>query len=293
MSLESIKSAWQLLGAFEPKALQPAIEQIHHGVQFIAMMGKYFVKNEPDDSHTNMEWLKSEEVLAGNWVKAPKGDFRLAMRPKDLQLIVYDSGMHAIDQCSLDGKTQVEACRWVEAHLDQFGEDSSKMNLLLHYEIPNHETDEGAPFKHSEPALFEEMAKYRANSDLVLRHFAEQFETASPVRTWPHHFDNGTYIPMVFNDAGEAIRSFSLGFAIPDSVVDEPYFYVTQWSVENNLDYGALPQLTCGEWLPEELHGAALRASEVLGVANSRKQAEMVIQYLEEGIKGSLSMIKG
>lgn len=291
MSLEPIKSEWQLLGALQPKALQPAIEQIHHGVQFIAMMGKYFVENQPDDSHTNMEWLKSEEVLAGNWVKAPKGDFRLAMRPKDLQLIVYDSGMNAIDQCTLDGKTQVEACRWVETHLDQFGEDGSKMNLLLHYEIPNHETDEGAPFSHFEPALFAEMAKYRANSDLVLRYFAQKFETASPVRTWPHHFDNGTYIPMVFNKGGEPTRSFSLGFAIADSVVDEPYFYVTQWSAKKDLDYSNIPPLSKGEWLPKKLGGAALSASDVLASADAKTQAETVIKYFEEGIEASLGII--
>ncbi len=289
--MKHIFKQWQLLGLLSPLELKPAIEEIHHGVQFIAMVGKYFVENAPDDSHTNMEWIADKEVLAGNWVKAPKGDFRLAMRPKDLELIIYDASMNRIDACTLDGKTNVKACRWVEDHLDQFGEDSSKMNLMLHYEIPDHQTDEGAAYRLFDRSLFEEMAKYRANGDLLLRHFSAQYATASDVRTWPHHFDNGAYIPMVFGPEGEHLKSFSIGMGIPDEASEEPYFYITTWSKTGDNSYDHVPSLPSGEWIKSPFRGAILRASEVVQHKTSEAQFQCVFDFLEAGIKASLEII--
>ena len=289
--MNSLFENWQKLGDISPKTLKPAVEEIHHGVQFIAMVGKYFVENQPDDSHTNMEWLQEEEVLAGNWVKAPKGNFRLAMRPKDLALQIYDAQMQRVDECTLHGMTNVQACRWVESHLDQFGEDSSKMNLMLHYEIPNHKTDEGKPYQLFDQPLFEEMAKYRANSDLLLRYFASQYNTASPVRTWPHHFDNGAYIPVVFGKDGAHLKSFSIGLGIPDEASDEPYFYITTWSKAGDNSYENVAPLPAGEWISTPFTGAILRASEIVAKPSAEEQANLVLNFLEHGIASSLQII--
>ncbi len=291
MSLQLIKSNWKLLGQYAPKSLTPAIDQIHRGVQFIAMTGKHYIPNEPDDSHTNMKWLSKEEVLAGNWIRDKKGNFRFAMRSKDLTLIIYNDKMESVSEFALDGKTNSEGLDWVKSQLTAFGKDASQMKMDIHYDIPPHETDNRVPYKFENPELFAEAAKYRANSHLVLEHFAKEFETASTVRTWPHHFDIGTYIPMVFNDVGGAKKSFSLGFAIADSVVDEPYFYITQWSANKDIDYSNVKPLSNGEWLPDTLGGATLKASSLLNVKTAEAQAEMLFQYFQEGTEASLKLI--
>lgn len=291
MSLESIKSNWKLLG-HDPKALAPAIDQIHRGVQFIAMAAKHYVKNQPNDSHTNLRWLAKEEVLAGNWIRERKGNFRFAMRSKDLTLIAFNANMEATSEFGLDGKTNEEALAWTKAQLKAFGKDEAKMKMDIHYDIPAHATDNGAAYSFASPESFQETANYRANSDEALEYFAQKFKTASTVRTWPHHFDIGTYIPMVFNDKGEAIKSFSLGFAIADAVVDEPYFYITQWSAAKDIDYSSAKPLTKGEWLPDTLGGAALRASTVTKSKTAKAQASMLIQYFKEGIAASEELIK-
>lgn len=290
MSLESIKSNWKLLG-HDPKALAPAIDQIHRGVQFVAMAAKHYVKNQPDDSHTNLRWLPKEEVLAGNWIRERKGNFRFAMRSKDLTLIVFNSNMEITSEFALSGKTNEEALAWTKAQLKAFGKDESKMKMDIHYDIPAHETDNGAVYNFTSPEPYQEIANYRANSNDALEYFAQKFKTASTVRTWPHHFDIGTYIPMVFNDKGEAIKSFSLGFAIADSVVDEPYFYITQWSAAKDIDYANTKALTKGEWLPGTLGGAVLKASTVAKSKTAKAQASMVIQYFKEGVAASLELI--
>ena len=289
--MKDLINKWQLLGEFDPKSLAPVVAEIHHGVQFISMLGKHFAENQPDDSHTNMEWIASDEVLAGTWINGKKGDFRLAMRPRDLALYIYGEGMKVVDECSLDGLTNVQACRWVEDHLDMFGEDSSKMNLMLHYEIPNHATDEGEAYKLFDQPRFAEMAKYRANSDLVLRYFADQYKTASPVRTWPHHFDNGAYIPMAFGDEGEHLKSFSIGLGIPDEASDEPYFYITTWSKAGDNSYDTVKPLTAGEWISAPFSGAVLKASEITAKATPEEQLNTVLAFLEEGIGQSKGII--
>lgn len=290
MSLASIKSNWKLLGQ-DPKALTPAIDQIHRGVQFIAMVGKHFVKNQADDSHTNLRWLPKEEVLVGNWIRERKGNFRFAMRSKDLTLIAYNANMEVSSEFALEGKTNEEALKWTKLQLKAFGKDASKMKMDIHYDIPPHATDDGAAYDFANSELFQEIANYRANSNEVLEYFAQKFKTASTVRTWPHHFDIGTYIPMVFNDKGEVIKSFSLGFAIADSVVEEPYFYITQWSADKDIDYSKAKELSKGEWLPETLGGASLRASIVTKSKTAQAQASIVIQYFKEGVDASLDLI--
>lgn len=291
MSLASIKSNWAVLSGDDPKTLTQAIDQIHRGVQFIAMAGKHFVKNVPDDSHTNLRWLPREEVLAGNWIRERQGNFRFAMRSKDLTLIAYNAEMEMVSEFPLNDKTNDEALAWMKAQLTSFGKDASQMKMDIHYDIPAHETDEGVPYRFDTTIQFQEMSKYRANSDLALSHFAKAYKTASTVRTWPHHFDHGAYIPMVFDDAGNAIKSFSIGMGIPDSASKEPYYYITTWSQAGDNKYDNLAPLPNGEWISKPFNGAVLKASEIVKAKTVAQQAKVVTDFLKVGISESKKVL--
>ena len=284
MSLASIKSSWTLLGSKDPESLNPAIEYIHRGVQFIAMAGKHYIKNEPDDGHTNLRWLPREEVLAGNWIRERKGNFRFAMRSKDLTLISYNANMEMVSEFALHGKTNSDALQWTKDQLTAFGKDASQMKLDIHYDILAHETDKGIPYSYETPALFAEMVKHRANSDLAISHFAKTYKTASTVRTWPHHFDHGANIPMAFDDEGNATKSFSIGMGIPDSASEEPYYYITTWSQAGDNEYENLSPLPKGEWISNPFNGAVLKASEIVKAKTAAQQAKVVTDFLKAGI---------
>lgn len=288
---ESLNSNWQLLGTAAPLSLKPAIEQIHRGVQFISMVGKHYVKNEADDSHTNMEWLAAEEVLAGHWANSPKGRFRFAMRSKDLTLLMYNQDMTVVDNCPLQGLNNAQILDWVKIHLYQFDVDANAMKMDIHYDIPHHETDDGVSYSYAEPGLFEEMARHRANSDLILKHFATQYKTASAVCTWPHHFDHGAYIPMVFGEDGEHLKSFSIGMGIPDEASEEPYYYITTWSKAGDNIYEDLAPLPAGRWISSPFNGAVLKASEITAKATINEQVALVSAFLETGIQASLKLL--
>ena len=291
MSLASIKSDWSLLNSDDPKSLKSAIDYIHRGVQFIAMAGKHFIKNVSDDSHTNLKWLPEEEVLAGNWIRDRKGNFRFAMRSKDLTLIVYNANMEMISEFPLDGKTNDEALLWVKTQLTTLGKDASQMKMDIHYDIPAHETGSGVAYSLGTPALFAEMSKYRANSDLAISHFAKAYKTASTVRTWPHHFDHGAYIPMVFDKAGNVIKSFSIGMGIPDAASEEPYYYITTWSQTGDNVYDNMAPLPIGEWISKPFNGAVLKASEIVKAKTAAQQAKVVTDFLKAGIDASKSIL--
>lgn len=291
MSLASIKSNWAILSGENPKMLATTINQIHRGVQFIAMAGKHFVKNAPDDSHTNLRWLPKEEVLAGNWIRERKGNFRFAMRSKDLTLIVYNAEMAMVSEFPLNGKTNKEALLWVKSQLTALGKDASQMKMDIHYDIPAHETDTGAAYSIATPALFAEMSNHRANSDSALSHFAKAYKTASTVRTWPHHFDHGAYIPMVFDEAGNPTKSFSIGMGVPDAASKEPYYYITTWSQAGDNAYDNLTPLPKGEWISKPFNGAVLKASEIVKAKTAAQQAKVVTDFLKAGIAESIKIL--
>jgi len=289
--LEELIAKWNFLGARDPKDLAPAIAQIHRGVQFISMIGKYYLENLADDSHTNMEWLPEQRVLAGRWISTQKGRFRLAMAPSALELTFLDEELKGDSNIGLDGHTKNEVLSRVRSELDKRGVDGSLLKMELHYQIPPHETDEGLPFKLFDQSLFDEVIRLRENAEAVLHLFQGRFDTASDVRIWPHHFDSGSYIPRTFDEEGNAVTSFSIGYAIPDGSIDEPYFYVTTWSAKGDNKYENLPRLPHGEWLLTPFQGAILRLSEIESTEDADSQGQMVYGFLEAAIEASLDIL--
>lgn len=293
MSVQTIINHWKHQPTQNTTQLKAAIAQVHRGVQFIAMFGKHYLPHQADDSHTNMEWLENSNAMAGGCCATHKGKVRWVMDVAAFSLQLQDTEGKNLATYALHGKTKAQALDWFKAQLEPLGLEAENMQMDLHYDIPEHETDQGVPFNLFDQALFKRVAHHYANADLVLRHYAKDFlKNASEVRIWPHHFDIGTYIPMVFDEVGNAQRSFSLGYAIPDGVVDDFYFYITQWSETNTLDYEGIEPLPVGQWLPEQLHGAALAAEEIASSDTAAAQMQKVSDYMEAGIKTALRLIE-
>jgi len=285
------ESDWQPLEPVDVKLLASPIAQVHRGAQFISMIGKHFVVNESDDSHTNMEWLAAHQVLAGRWVTDGNAPLRLAIRPRTLDLVFFDENFNAIDEFSLNGNSKDSALAWARDALSNAGLKGENLMMDLHYDIPHHETDDGMAFQLADQPLFDSIVIIRSNADLILREAIRGRKTASEVRIWPHHFDTGSYIPVGFDESGAATRSFSIGYAIPDGAIDEPYFYVTAWSAGVEMDYANLPDLSEGEWLHTPFHGAILRMSSILAVTDRSDQGRLVSTFLEEAIDASLELL--
>lgn len=244
---------------------------LHHAVQFIAASGKYLLEEKEDDSHTNMNWDSGNKIFYG---KSINNRARVGLHVPTLSLKVNGPTGIELASLSLSGKTKQEGLLWLRQALQLKQIDSSGLELKMHFEIPEHSTDNDKPFPEVKATVLEELSNHRTIADKICSDIFAQHPEATPPRTWPHHFDHGVYVPFQFDDNSEPVRSFSVGYAVADSVIDEPYFYVTQWKKEEEVDYSKAPELEHGDWFPEKLKGAALSLSDILKMDNQEKKIQ-------------------
>jgi hypothetical protein len=241
---------------------------LHHAVQLIAAAGIFLLEKQDDDSHTNMSWdAKTETFYGGSINKRARVGFHVP------SFSLKVSGPTGIELASLPlaGKTKEESIIWLQQALQLKQIDTTSLELKTHYEIPDHYTDQGVAFSGPDKMVLKELAKHRNNADHICSKVFSENPKASPPRTWPHHFDHGVYVPLEFDENSEPTRSFSIGYAVADGIVNEPYFYVTQWQKDNDIDYSNVTELEFGSWMPKELKGAALRVSEIFDMDDQEK----------------------
>jgi len=274
---------WQLLTISDPKSLKEAYLQQHHAVQFVARVAKSYLPNKADDSHTNLGWHDESGDLLSHFID---DTFYMGLNPETLSLRVYDPSFHELGVFDMDGATENEVTEWIKESLEELGYEVDELVSKMHYDLPDHPTASGATFNRTgQEGEFAELARFRANSDVILAHIAGQFETASDVRTWPHHFDHGSYIPVAFDEAGEATKSFGIGLGLPDPYSDQPYFYINLWQKDGELDDTNLPELAAGgQWNQKDWHGAILEAEAFVGLKTAEEQLQAVHDFFHSAI---------
>ncbi len=88
-------------------------------------------------------------------------------------------------------------------------------------------------------------------------------EETSPVQLWPHHFD----LSMLWlsgdriadqdpSDEEHADMQMNIGFTMGDSVISQPYFYVTAYPLDGELPQLALP--SGSRWHSDRFNGVVL-----------------------------------
>lgn len=250
------------------KELNKAQLALHHAVQFIAAAGKYLLEEKEDDSHTNMSWDSKTQTFYGDSIN---NRARVTFHVPSFSLKVSGPTGIELASFSLIGKTKQEGLTWLQQALQLKQIDTTSLKLELHYDIPPLFTDGEKVFPKINKKILAELANHRTIADQFCTDIFSQHSKASPARTWPHHFDHGVYVPFDFDENGDPIKSFSVGYAVADSVIDEPYFYVTQWKKDGEVDYSNAPELEFGDWLPEKLKGSALSLSNILKMSNQEK----------------------
>ena len=238
--------------------------QLHHAAQLATALGISYLPAQPDDSHTNLEWIEAIGALASNPAGAPGA--RVAVRPNAFAMLILDATANVIATHLLDGRTVDDAARWIRGQLAEHGLDGARYTLKRHYEIPPHPVDTGAAFRASRPEMFEQLANWYSNAAATLEQLASATPNASPVRCWPHHFDIATLLEVAPG------KTVGVGMEPGDEYFQEPYFY-TSMSPSPNADE-ARPELGGnGLWHTRDWIGAALPASR-LGATNQSAQVD-------------------
>ncbi len=279
--MEISKLSWQPFDLAFDKEIHNALLQQHHAAQFIAMAGRYLVPREADDSNTNMEFLPESGSLAGHELP---GGLHLSLQLSDLSFCLTNRSAECISKISIPKNSKREVYDELKKILSEQNVDVSHFKNELHYEMPAHKLDSGAKFSIANLQAFEENVKGRYNAEIVLNEIVATFEGAEPLRIWPHHFDTGTILVLSKNDQGEAIQTIGIGWAIPDSMVSEPYFYLSFWSQEPKRKSGNIPALVAGKWMMPDWDGGVLRHSEILNAGSGTEQYKLVKSFYRSGI---------
>ena len=267
--------------AFNPE-LNDALQQQHHAAQLIALVGRHLIPQQADDSNTNMQYTDDGDLLLGNAL--PNG-MHVALHLTDLKVSVLSKENIAEKVIVLEGKSMQEVFDELKQALSDSGIEVGGFKNELHYEIPSHQLDKGAVFSLRDRRYFMENTLYRHNAEIVIQEIAKAYDHTEPVRVWPHHFDTGSFIPGLRNDKDELIQSIGIGWAIPDGMLDEPYYYLSFWSKKPDEGLKALPALTAGQWMIPNWNGAVLKQSEIQQQDSDEKQHELVESFYRKGIE--------
>ncbi|MFC2115975.1 hypothetical protein ACFLTU_05840 [Bacteroidota bacterium] len=274
--------SWKPVRLEFDKGVSHVLLQQHHAAQFIALVGRHMILQQADDSNTNMQYQMGREWIIGNELP---GGMRIALQLPGMNLLIIDKDYNWICEIGLEGKTKEQVFELLKQTLLDLHLNVSKFSNELHYTLPAHELDEDVAFSVADQKYIQENIIYRHNAEIVLNKMAGNFEKADPVRIWPHHFDTGSIIPLEYNAKGGVSQSIGMGWAIPDTMINEPYYYLSFWFENPIVDIKELPAPEAGEWIKSGWNGAVLKNSDIVKISSSEGQQEFVELFFESGIK--------
>lgn len=287
--MDSEKGNWKIQYLAFNEDIADALQQQHHAAQFIAMVGKYLIPQKEDDSNTNMQFVMDRELLLGN--RLPN-QWQLALDLTNLYLFLFDEKSKRKGEIHLNGKTKAQAFNELKQTLAKFDFDISALKNKMHYEIPTHNLDKNQSFSTRDESLFRENTVYRHNAEIVLNEIIAGNQQAESVRIWPHHFDTGSFIPISQNSQNKVSSSIGIGWAIPDSMITEPYYYLSFWSEKPGDGLENLPVLVAGQWMVPNWNGAVLKHSEILLKKSASEQHKLVKSFFKSGMNILIDKLK-
>lgn len=238
---------------------------MHLAAQYLAAAGISFLEKKKDYSHTNLGFSTTEQSM----------QTRLLSEKGNVLSLNYNT--FALDWKSANGKTSFSLDGVLHRDVLAWLTKTSKAILNksyryeFDYELP-YAIDDNFIFKLQDAKKLKELSQLRSLAQLTIDETLQNNNLESEVRVWPHHFDTGAYASL----NKDSDISVGLGLAIPDSVCEQHYFYISGYKGNDAINIAKFPTLTKGKWKNDGFIGAILPALEV-------DQAEAV-QFFRETI---------
>ena len=226
---------------------------MHLAAQYLATAAISFLPKKEDDSHTNLGFSAEEGSLYSRNLN-DRGD-KLALNYTRFTLEWNTT--EGAETFRLDGSTHAEVLTWLKKKTTTLNAKGSYA-YDLHYELP-YAISEDFTFRIVDVPRLQEVLHYRILAQFVLEAIVQEFELDSDIRIWPHHFDTGAF-GVLDENAGLTV---GLGLAIPDSVCDDYYFYVSGYHGHDSVDTLNFKPLSIGKWSSEGFVGGILPAKNV------------------------------
>jgi len=248
---------WHSLKSVPSADIVEARIQLHYAAQYCASFGRYLLPPKKDDSHTSLHWHLDEQRFWTRELSAAER-IRVGLSPVSFLLLIEERRGELIE-ITLDGKSREEVLEEFQEALRSKGVNAEQARLEMPYEMPDHVLKDGGVFS-AERATTDARAALAAcwsNSALLLQNQFYLEDKASPIRTWPHHFDIATLVKVEGNPDPELAKSIGVGLSPGDEGYPEPYFYITPWPYPKPLP--ELGELPVGHWHTDGWVGAVLK----------------------------------
>ena len=225
-------------------------KMIHLAIQYLATVSKSFLEPKADDSHTNLGFSLDDGAIYSRMLDGKQTYLCLSYKKFSLEWI---TNKEVIDELPLDGKTHKEIVTWInEKALASFGKATYTYDL--HYELPYDPIQDDFTFVLDNKSKLDELVHCRILAQLVLEDFLKKSTLVSDIRIWPHHFDTGAFATLP--DHPEI--AIGLGLAIPDSLIDDHYFYIAAYRGHDSIQVADFKPLQYGKWVQDGFTGAVL-----------------------------------
>jgi hypothetical protein len=280
--------SWQKLSISFNDDLKKILHRQRIAAQFIALVGRYLIPEKPDKSNINMQYIPKKQIFLGS--QLARGIF-VGLQLHQLKLQILDENLSLLSEISLVGRSFETSFFELKTELQKLGVEVSQLKTKQPYQLDMDLLKDGFCSHAHLAEMVEESIRYRHNAEVVMKEFASTFSTVEPVRIWPHHFDTGTFATLAQNEKGEASKTIGLGWAIPDGMVEEPYFYLSFSSEKSNNLSDGLKELPNGKWMTPDWNGAVLPLSEILSQPTANEQYVGVKSFFENGIDQLLKRI--
>lgn len=228
------------------------LEQLHKAAQYLAAANISYLPAKPDDSHTNLEWNPNDKRLLSR--EFGTGNLQLGLNYKNFSLEILNAG-GVVNTLELNGKGHGDIMAWIKSELVNQGHNDTYA-YSFHYDLPYDEINNDTVYTLTSAG---EMADIAGRLTLALEGFSEfltENQLESEVRVWPHHFDLGFYTEI---NNGKSLFMGG-GLAVPDSLVDDLYYYTTGWKSGQSVETKTYGDRKNGVWR-EDWNGGVLPSS--------------------------------
>jgi hypothetical protein len=161
----------------------------------------------------------------------------------------------------------------IEKEVTQLGISAAGLKLPLHFEIPQYEFT-SHPIQPIYQQKLIEWCGYRSIANQVCNDLLGLAQTPGEIRIWPHHFDTGIYF-----EPNHKI-GIGFGFAMEDSMVGAPYFYISGYPKDRTINYQNTPTSENWKWeVSENWKGCVLPLPKLKDLAENDRNT-VIADYL-------------
>jgi hypothetical protein len=242
--------------------MKNTIKNLHQAAQYLAAAGISFIKAKDDDSHTNIGWNKTKSRMETHVFEHV---FQLSLNLETQSLEWIKNGA-ILSTTNINKATHKQIITWISEQVNQHGL-SKEYVYSFHYDLPYDKITNEYLYSFDQEEIKSISSEF-TKAQNTFEQFLKLERLESPIRVWPHHFDLGIYTKL------ESENTFmGAGLAIPDSLVDDFYFYASGYNNGEAIETKKFGKMKFGQFR-SDWNGATL--------ASSTTGKEQAIEFLKE-----------